>query len=332
MKNLKRQPLTYEERKIIEVLKVERKGLREIGRILDRDHTVIKRETERNSGNYFPYSADKAQLLSEQRLLGKKKTMVEENLELKKYVLQKLRKDWSPEQISGCLREEEYKPPGQISHETIYQYVYSVEGRQAKLYRHLRTGKIKRNKSGGRNAQKTKIPERVSIHERPEIANNRSRYGDWETDTIESKRNGKNHLSVQYERKSQLCRMNRIINKTSEETKEAIMKTIDSLPLYLFHTLTYDNGTEGVDHVKIREEFDIETYFCDPYKSWQKGGVENCNKLIRQYFPKGTDFSKVTDEEIYTVQEKLNNRPRKKLNYKTPNQIIKEQIEGATVF
>lgn len=331
MNNKKRAPLTYDERKIIESFRINRKGFREIGRALERDHTVIQREVNRNSGDYLPYSADRAQIYADKRLLGKKTRLLEENKELKIFVVSRLKEEWSPEQIAGCLKEQEHKPPGLISHESIYQYVYSNEGRQEKLYKYLRTNRAKRRSRGSRKSGKIKIPERISIHKRPEVVNNRERYGDWETDTVESKRGGSNHLSVQYERKSQLCRMNRIINKTAKETKEAIIKSIDSLPLYLFLSLTYDNGTEGVEHTYIRDEFNIETYFCDSYASWQKGGVENLNKLIRQYFPKKTDFSKITDEEIYTVQEKLNNRPRKKLNYKTPNQVILEQIGGGAI-
>lgn len=331
MNNKKRTPLAYKERRIIESFRIEKKGFREIGRVLGRDHTVIQREVTRNSGNYLPYSADRAQLYADKRLLGKRKRLLEENEDLRNFVVSKLKEEWSPDQIAGYLKEQEHKPPGLISHESIYQYIYSNEGRQERLYKYLRTHRAKRRKWGSRKTGKINIPERISIHKRSEVINNRQRYGDWETDTVESKRGGRNHLSVQYERKSQLCRIHRIVDKTAKETKEAIIKSIDSLPLYLFLTLTYDNGTEGVEHVYIRDEFNIETYFCDEYASWQKGGVENLNKLIRQYFPKKTDFSKITDEEIYAVQEKLNNRPRKKLNYKTPNQVILEQIGGGAI-
>jgi len=134
------------------------------------------------------------------------------------------------------------------------------------------------------------IPDRISIHDRPEIVDERTRNGDWESDTVESGRRDKNHLSVQYERSMQLCRINRIDSKKADDTNEAIAKTVDSLPIWLFETITFDSGSENAKHTEIRDNFDIETYCCDPYCSWQKGGVENLNKLIRQYFPKKNGF------------------------------------------
>ena len=160
--------------------------------------------------------------------------------------------------------------------------------------------------------------------------NAKTRYGDWESDTVESGRTGKGALSSHYERKSQTCRLHKLVNKQAEATNEALAKTRDSLPDYLFLTITFDNGMENIKHTELKQEFGIETYFCDPYCSWQKGGVENLNKLLRQYFPKKTDFSKITEEEIYAVQEKLNNRPRKSLNYRTPSQVLAELTGGAT--
>jgi IS30 family transposase len=320
----KRKPLTYEERQIIESELIEKKSFRKIGAMLDREHTDISRELERNAGKLLPYSADRAQLHADKRLLGKKTKILETNLPLKKYVIDSLRNLNSPEQIAGRLRKQTTNPPGQVSHETIYKFVY--EGKE--LYKYLRTSRKKRRKRGKRKSRNT-ILERISIHQRPEEVIAKSRYGDWESDTVESARSSKSGLSVQYERKSQLCRIHRVPNKKAEATNEAIMKTIDSLPLYLFKTLTLDNGTEGARHTEIRDEFEIETYFCDPYCSWQKGGVENLNKLIRQFFPKRTDFSKVSEEEIYVAQENLNNRPRKGLDYRTPNEVLAEVTGGA---
>jgi len=319
-----RKPLTYEERQIIEAELIKKKSYRKIGRMLDREHTDISREVERNAGKLLPYSADRAQLRAEKKLLGKRKKIFETNISLKKYVIKSLRRLNSPEQIAGRLREQTVNPPGQVSHETIYKFIYE----ESELCQYLRTSRKKRRKRAKRKSR-NRIIERVSIHQRPEEVIAKSRYGDWETDTVESMRGSKSGLSVQYERKGQLCRIHKIPNKKAEETNEAIMKTIDSLPLYLFKTLTLDNGTEGARHMEIRDKFEIETYFCDPYCSWQKGGVENLNKLIRQFFPKKTDFSKISEEEIYMAQENLNNRPRKGLNYKTPNEVLADVTGGA---
>lgn len=320
------KPLTFPERQIIEDQLARKKSHRKIASLLSRDHTVITREIRR-SGRLNPYSAVKAQLRADQKLLGKRKKKLETDLPLRIRILGFLRKLDSPEQIAGRLKKES---EGQlvISHETIYQYIYSDEGKQAGLYKYLRTNRLRRRLRGNRKTQGSKIPERVSIHERPAEVASKSRYGDWESDTVESGRNGKGGLSVQYERKSQTCRIHKLTTKQAAETTEAITKTIDSLPLYLFKTITFDNGTEGTEHTEIRDQFDIGTYFCDPYCSWQKGGVENLNKLIRQFFPKKTDFSKVSEEEIQTVQENLNNRPRKGLDYRTPNEVLAEVING----
>ena len=163
----------------------------------------------------------------------------------------------------------------------------------------------------------------INVRYEPEAVKEKARFGDWESDTVEFKRKKNNpFLSVQYERKSQLLRMNKMLNKTAEETKNALIKTMESLPERMFETITFDNGTEGTKHIEIKGMFNIETYFCDPYSPWQKGGVENMNRLIRQYLPRNTNMSELSNKEIYEIQEKINNRPRKGLNYLTPNEVI----------
>jgi len=320
--------LVHEERKIIEKELLRKTSCRDIAALLGRDHSVISREIKLNSGEHMPYSADRAQLYADRRKTGKRKRMLEENGALRDMVIEKLRDEWSPDQIDGWLREECEKPPGFVSYETIYKYVYSPEGKEGKLWLHLRTGRRKRRIQGVRKSRCDQIPDRTSIHERPEWIGAKERYGDWESDSVDSPRTGKGGLSSHYERKSQTCRIHKLQSKRSEDTKEALVKTKDSLPDYLFLTVTFDNGSENVRHAELKKEFGIETYFCDPYCSWQKGGVENLNKLIRQYFPKKTDFSRVSEEAIYAVQEKLNNRPRKSLNYRSPNQVISELVGG----
>ena len=136
----------------------------------------------------------------------------------------------------------------------------------------------------------------------------------------------KTALSVQSERKSKLIRMHKVMDKTAEETKNALVRTAESVPKDLFLTLTFDNGTENVEHVEIKREYDVDTYFCDPFASWQKGGVENANKLIRHYLPRKTDLNQLTDKDIYDIQEKLNNRPRRCLNYLSPNEVINKVV------
>lgn len=208
-----------------------------------------------------------------------------------------------------------------MSHETIYQYIYEGEGRWEHLSPYLRRARKKRKRRYARRPRKTPIPERISIHLRPREVQERVRVGDWESDTMVFRKQ-KTALSVQYERKLMLTRIHRIANRSAEETENALVKSVESLPQDLWQTITFDNGGEGARHTRFRTDYGIDTYFCDAYASWQKGGVENANGLIRQYFPRGTDLSRVSDAEIYAVQESLNNRPRKSLGYLTPNEAL----------
>jgi len=316
------QYLTYYDRRIIEKLLNQNLSYRAIGRALSRSHTTISDEVSLNSGQ-LGYSAERAQYYHEQRQLNKgNKKKLEMNVKLKEHVIAKLKEDWSPEEISGRLKEFPDKEVGYICHETIYEYIYSVEGVRLKLYLLLRRHKPKRTKWHARKKGKSNIPERTSIHERSDDINDRIEIGHWETDSmIFSQQKG--ILSVQVERRSRLVRLHKCLNKTAEKTLEAIIKTADSVPLKYFLSVTFDNGTENVRHTELRENFDTKTYFCDPYCSWQKGLVENTNMFVRQYLPKNALIDTTTHEKIYEIQEKLNNRPRKCLGYMTPNEYFK---------
>ena len=312
--------LTFNDRKIIEKLLKQNLTYRAIGRTIGRSHTTVSEEIKLNSGQ-LGYSAERAQYYHEQRQLNKgNKKKLDTNEKLRKYVMDRLREDWSPEEISGRLKLTGMNI-GYVCHETIYEYIYSIEGIRERLYLLLRRYKPKRTKWHSRKKRGTGIKERVSIHERPVEINERTELGHWETDSmIFSQQKG--ILSVQVERKSRLVRIHRCINKTATETLEAIINTIDSIPLKYFLSVTYDNGTEGAKHMELKEMFGVETYFCDPYCSWQKGLVENTNMFIRQYLPKNAPIDSITDEQIYEIQEKLNNRPRKCLRYMTPNEYF----------
>jgi len=320
--------LTFYEREIIEFRLRCKQSIREIARHLGRSHSVVSRELKRNKlPRQKQYIAKIAQELADKKKSKTNKKKLDKYDNLRHYVIVKLTtEDWSPEEIAGRLKDHppKYLLGKTISHESIYQYIY----KDSKwLYKHLKYKKqAKRQKHYSRKIQKNKlILDKISIHARPKIINERLRIGDWESDSVKFYKQ-KTALSVQHERKSLLVRFHQINNMTSCETHKAISKSIDSLPQYLFHSITLDNGGEGACHKQIKDDYGIDTYFCDPYCSWQKGGVENTNKQIRYYLPRKTDLSKLTDEDLYQIQEKLNNRPRKKLGYLSPNEYINKQF------
>ena len=319
--------LTYYERQIIEFGLRNGKSHRAIAKSLSRDHSVIDREVKRNKGDYLPYTADRAQCIADRRQHKRTQKKLEKDKDLKDYAVDKIREDISPEQTAGRLKT---CPPDNlkgktICHETIYQYIYEGEGRYEYLYPHLRRGKKKRQKQRARKPRKTSILERISIHERSLEIDERMTYGHWESDTMLCKKQ-RETVSVQYERKSQLTRIHKAVDKSAEETEQAIRASIDSLPEYLFKSITFDNGGEGACHLNLKRDYLLETFFCDAYASWQKGGVENINGLIRQYIPKNANLSNMTEKHIYDIQERLNNRPRKNLNYLTPNEVIAKEV------
>ena len=316
--------LKFYDRQKLEYWFRTKQSIRAIAIIMGRDHSVLTRELKRNgSGDRKRYRADVAQRLSEQRTHKQHRGKLDKYPELKEYVINGLKEEWSPDVIAGKLKLDGKKET--ISRESIYYYIYNKEGRYEGLCKYLRQCKNKRQKRHSRKACKLHIFERVSIHQRPEYINERKRYGDWESDSVLFSKQ-KTALSVQSERKSKLIRMHKVTNKTAEETANAIVKTAESLPSELLKTITFDNGTENARHMEVKKEYGVKTYFCDPFASWQKGGVENANKLIRHYLPRKTDLSQLTDRDIYDIQEKLNNRPRRCLNYLTPNEIINRVV------
>jgi IS30 family transposase len=293
------QRLTYFERQKIEMYLRLGKSYREIAKLLRRDHTVVSREVKNNKGDYSPYTAEIAQRAADLRARRTNKRKLDKYPKLKEYVVGMLREDWSPEEIAGRLKEQ---PPSHlkgkaISYESIYDYIYNGEGKFEYLYPHLRRGKPKGQKQKNRRKQaQNAILDRISIHERPEIVNEKKEFGHWESDTLCFGRQ-REAVSVQHERKTLLVRLNKLANKSAPETQEALTNSTESLPPDLWQSITFDNGLEGACHINLKKILNLQTYFCDAYASWQKGGVENSNGLIRQYLPKNTDASKLTNRE-----------------------------------
>jgi len=289
--------------------------------MIGRDHTVVSREIKRNKGQLFPYSSVIAQTAADRRAKHTNTRKLNKDWRLQSYVTRCLEEHWSPEQIAGRMKLE--NRPNYVCAESIYQYIYDEDKGAPWLYHELRRAHSLRQMKGQRKPNKrTIIPDRTPISVRPEVVNLRARYGDWESDGMEFMRKKPGLVSVQKERKSHLLRMTKIESKHARETRRAIEDVLEELPSDFIHTITFDNGLEAAEHTIIKQEYGIETYFCKPYSPWQKGSVENIIGLVRQYLPKGSDISELTNNGLYFIQEQLNNRPRKTLQYQTPNEIF----------
>lgn len=316
------QYLTHQERRKIETMQAEGLGPRPIGRVLNRGHSTISEELSRMPKGRYRADEAHAIFLRNQSQKGKTK-ILDRQPEIKETVVRRLTEDqWSPEQIAGILKLIHNR--SMISHETIYRFIYSEEGRRLKLWTQLRRKHHPRRQPRGvrKGRHKEIIPNRTPIH-----ARGRQGFGDLESDSmIFSKQRA--ILSVQVEPLSQRCALTRLPNKTAVETNYAIVKAIEELGECNVTSITFDNGTENANHTELKDQYGIQTYFCDPYSSWQKGKVENLNGLVRQYLQRDVNMKEITDEQIFEIQEKLNNRPRKSLGYFTPNHAFQILAQG----
>ena len=265
-----------------------------------------------------------------------------------------IRRGWSPEQIAGRLRRLHPKDKSwHICHETIYQFIYKPKSELTQkglkqqtvldkrlitistpatvtdfdrpLWEYLRRKQLKRRKRNGRKVARVRIPDRTSIHNRPKVIDNRKEFGHWEGDSLV----GKHRISglhTEYERLSSLTRFARMDRIDSDSFEKATKKIFCKLPEKARKSTTLDNGSEHAKHSVLKEHYAMATYFADPYSAWQRGGNENANLWIRYYFPKRTDFSTITDEELKDVEWELNNRPRKRLGFMTPREVFDKHL------
>ena len=285
---------------------------------LNRHQSNISRELRRNSGQRgyrYKQADEKAKLRHTCKPKAIKMTVArKERIE----VLLKL--DWSPEQISGRLKQEGQET---VCHETIYQYVMADKQAGGKLFLHLRRHPKKyRKRYGLKTGSCNGIPNRVDIEVRPEVANQRERLGDWEADTMI----GKGHKGVLVtldERKSKLRLALPAPHKTADVVTTAIIELLSGFKGCV-HTITFDNGKEFASHEQIAQAIECETYFAKPYHSWERGQNENANGLLRQYFPKTMGLLDVTTQQVLSAVHKLNSRPRKCLGFKTPYEVFME--------
>ena len=313
--------LSLDERDRITEMKSDGMSLRAIAKELGRSPSTLSRELKRNAtSSYKLYLSHRAhdRAVARKKDSGKRPRL--KNEQIVSYVREKLDEDWSPEIIANKIAQN--IQGASISHEAIYQYIYhpKTEDREV-LIASLVRGHRKRKKKGiGRKERKTKIPNRISINERPDFVDNRSRYGHWEGDSLIS-RMSLAALNSLVERKSRYTFLTLLGRKTAEQTTQAVIARLGALPEKARQSLTFDNGTENSGHEEITEAIGISCYFADPYCSWQRGSNEQVNGMVRRYFPKGTDFSKITAEQVAWVESRINNRPRKCLGYKTPAEV-----------
>lgn len=306
--------LTQDQRCHISILLKRDFSIRAIAKELKVHHSTISREIQRNSGKRG-YRKKQAHLKAVNRRSKIAKRKIHPTVW--KRVLEMLEEKWSPEQISGRLRKEAVF----ISHETIYKYVWIDKKTRGILYKNLRhTGK-KYNKRSSKKAGRGIIPNRIGIEERPVAVKLKQRFGDLEVDTIVGKNHKKGIVSI-VDRSSKYLWLGLLDRITAENTAQEIIKQLQVVSKQsLIHTITSDNGKEFSKHQIIATTTHSNFYFANPYHSWERGLNEHTNGLIRQYFPKKTDFGTITQEEVDIVAFKINNRPRKILNYSSPQEI-----------
>jgi len=309
--------LTAEERYHIYTMRKQAISLREIAKGMGRSHTSLSREIRRNKGeNGYRYKQAHRKALARHKTKPKAIKLTTERI---LYVREKIKLNWSPEQISGRLFTEENVS---LSHETIYQFILKNKRNGGDLYRYLRhQAKPYRQRYGSKD-YRGKIPGRVDISERPEVVDKRSRVGDWEADLVIGKGH-KGAIVTLAERRSRLYLALPIAQKTKELTTAAITALLTSFKGFV-HTITYDNGREFNGHMDISNQLNCKGFFARPYHSWERGLNENSNGLLRQYFPKSMPLDQVTEAEVRAAANAMNHRPRKCLGYKTPWEVFTE--------
>ena len=311
--------LTESERYHIWTMKKQNNSLRSIAKDMDRSVSTISREIKRNSGQRG-YRHNQAQEFASYRHKEKKKH-IKVTDEITRYIREKLKLLWSPEQIGGRLRIDKSIT---LSHETIYRFILKDKTSGGSIYKYLRHQCKKYRKRYGGRDYRGRIPNRVDIDNRPTVVNDRSRIGDWEADTIIGKGHQGSLVTVA-ERKSRMYLAIPIVRKTAYATVVAITELLKPME-NLVHTITFDNGREFSRHMDIASQLGCDTYFAKPYHSWERGLNENHNGLLRQFFPKKMSLHKLTKKNVALATSLMNNRPRKCLGFNTPSEIFSQYL------
>jgi IS30 family transposase len=308
---MKKVHLTREQRYTISVMHRQGCSQKKIAAAIDKDKSVVSRELKRNAnfkGNYsFEYAHDMA-MLRKERMKKPRKL----HAWLKEQIIKLIQQEWSPQQIEGRLRVQNNPF---VSHETIYKIIRRDKAEGGTLYKHTRHRLKHRKRHVG---EKIPIKNRVSIDQRPQIVDTKQRFGDWEIDTIV----GDGAILTLVERKTAFMMMEKLeYGKNAKELTKVVRRLLCAYAKHV-HSITGDNGTEFADHQNIEKSLKTNFFFTHPYASWEKELIENTNKLIRQYIPKGTNLNEINQLQIKNIQHKINNRPRKNLNFKSPKEIF----------
>jgi IS30 family transposase len=322
MKN--RNQLTFSERDQIAIWRAKKIPLREIARRLGRSVSTISDEIKRN-GVKGEYHSIAAQIMSTGRLHQSRRHNSLKNQHLYPYIVRKLRCGWSPEQIAGRLKRS-HKGKTVICHETIYQYVHSPRGERLDLYEYLVRHHRKRHHWHGHYQYHRGIPNRVSIHDRPEEIDLKTTFGHWETDVVEGKAH-RGGIQTMLERKTRYFKAQLLPSIDSEYGIRAQIKMLIKYPKLAAQSVTMDNGRENFNHESLHT-LGIHTFFCDPYCSWQKGSNENHNGRLRRYVPKKADLTQLSQSELNAITTEMNHTPRKCLAYETPYEAFKRELKS----
>ena len=307
--------LTLQERELLYRLKKQGRAKTEIAELMGRDRSTIYRELRRNSGQRG-YRPKQAHRLAGERREACRRPRKLDNREVYKYVRDRMEMRWSPDQIAERSRLDFPRQPSRwLSDQTIYNW---IRDRAPDWQGWLRRG-------GRPPERRGKLVDCVRIDGRPETINRRRRYGDWEGDTIVGK-GRRSSLVTLVERKSGYLRAGRADDMTAAATTCVMKRRMKDLPSGLRRSVTFDNGKEFAEHAEFAQACDLEVYFALPYRSWQRGTNENTNGLLRQFFPKGTDFSRISHQEVARVEKLLNERPRKRLGYRTPAEVLAKRL------
>lgn len=318
---------TVEQRYKLEVLLQQNVRKAEIAIELEKDLSSIYREINRNSDvRNAVYKSDLANRKCSKRHKEKTKNQCF-NLEVKNYVHDLLEADLSPEQIVGKSIKD---GTSCVSHETIYKYIWNDKKKGGDLYTHLRTQGKTYRKRGASKDKRGQIVGRTGIENRPKEVQEKQRFGDLEIDLVIGK-DHKGALLTINDRATGMLQMKKIESKDAEIVKNATIELLQNWKPFL-QTITSDNGKEFAKHQTIAVELEIDYYFANPYCSWERGANENLNGLVRQYFKKGSDFSLITDEQVERVVDKLNNRPRKRHQFYSPNEVYLQKINNNQAF